>query len=179
MENVFMKNKDHSVFSWENLGNVKEGRGDLGESMPVLVYRLMQFTMLDVLTKEHGKEKANHYIREAGRLAGVEFTKNVMGDLSVPLNKFVADLQKVLMDLKIGILRIETVDENTGEIIMTVAEDLDCSGLPITGENVCYYDEGFIAGILQVYTGKPYTAQEIDCWASGDRVCRFKCTVEK
>jgi predicted hydrocarbon binding protein len=81
-----------------------------------------------------------------------------------------------LRELKIGILRVESVNEKTGEIFLTVGEDLDCSGLPITGENVCTYDEGFITGILAVYTGKVYSVREIDCWASGDRVCRFKCT---
>jgi predicted hydrocarbon binding protein len=177
MENVFKKGTDHGTFSWESLGDIKEGRGNLGEEMPVLVYRLMQFTLLDVLTRDFGREKANSYLREAGRLAGVEFTNNVL-DLKVDFDVFVANLQKVLEELKIGILRIETVDEKTGEIVLTVAEDLDCSGLPITDETVCDYDEGFISGILYVYTGKNYTVKEIDCWATGDRVCRFKCTVE-
>ena len=49
MENVFKKMVSHNTFTWENIGNIKEGHGDLGESMPVLVYRLMQYTMLDVL----------------------------------------------------------------------------------------------------------------------------------
>jgi hypothetical protein len=178
MENIFRKGTNHGTFSWENLGNIKEGRGNLGEEMPVLVYRLMQFTLLDVLTKDFGREKANDYIREAGRLAGREFAINVL-DLKVDLNTFVANLQKVLEDLKIGILRLESINENAEEIIMTVAEDLDCSGLPISEETVCDYDEGFIAGILNVYTGKTYTVKEIDCWASGDRVCRFKCNIDK
>ena len=56
-----------------------------------------------------------------------------------------------------------------------MGEDLDCSGLPITGEVVCNYDEGFIAGILHVYTGQVYDVREIDCWATGDRTCRFNC----
>jgi predicted hydrocarbon binding protein len=56
---------------------------------------------------------------------------------------------------------------------LTVAEDLDCSGLPCTNEVVCQYDEGFIAGVLEAYTGQAFNAKEIDCWASGDRVCRF------
>ena len=56
---------------------------------------------------------------------------------------------------------------------VTVAEDLDCSGLPFTDEVVCQYDEGFFAGIFEAYTGRPFSAREIDCWASGDRVCRF------
>ena len=175
MENVFKKSADHGTFSWANLGDIKEGRGNLGEEMPVLVYSLMQFTMLDVLTKDFGREKANFYIREAGRLAGTEFARNVL-DLKVDLSTFAANLQKTLEDLKIGILRIETIDDKAEEIILTVAEDLDCSGLPISDETVCDYDEGFIGGILNVYTGKLYTVKEIDCWANGDRVCRFKCT---
>ncbi|MGO5051014.1 hypothetical protein ACTQ6A_00640 [Lachnospiraceae bacterium LCP25S3_G4] len=43
---------------------------------------------------------------------------------------------------------------DNGEAILTVGEDLDCSGLPITGETVCNFDEGFLAGILKVYTKK-------------------------
>jgi len=177
MENVFKKNGAHGVFSWASLGDIKAGRSNMGEEMPVLVYRLMQFTLLDVLTKEFGREKANHYIREAGCLAGAEFARNVL-DLKVDLNTFVANLQKALESLKVGILRIESINENAEQIILTVAEDLDCSGLPITDETVCDYDEGFIAGILNTYTGKTYTVREIDCWSSGDRVCRFKCTLE-
>ena len=80
--------------------------------------------------------------------------------------------------LKIGVLRIEEVDEASGRIMLTVAEDADCSGLPVLGETVCNYDEGFIAGILSLYSGKEYTAIEIDCWATGDRVCRFRATVQ-
>ena len=176
MENVFEKKRDHGTFSWADLTNVKEGRGSLGEEMPVLVYRLMQYTMLDVLTKEFGREKANYFIKEAGYLAGTEFSRNAL-NLKVDFDTFIANLQKALVDLKIGILRIESVSEDAGEIVLTVAEDLDCSGLPITGESVCDYDEGFISAILKMYTGKTYQVREIDCWASGDRVCRFRCKV--
>jgi len=176
MENVFLKTKDHSTFSWENLGNVREGREDLGEEMPVLVYRLMEFTMYDMLCREFGRDKADECFRKAGYLAGSEFTRNLL-DLTLPFDKFISSLQKILLDLKIGILRLESVNEKTGEITLTVGQDLDCSGLPITGETVCNYDEGFISGILETYTGKPYTVREVDCWASGDRTCRFKCSV--
>ena len=177
MENIFIKRKKHADFSWDNLGDIKEGRGDLGEEMPVLVYRLMQYTILDVLTRDFGAAKANDYIRAAGHLAGTEFAKNAL-DLSVDFGTFVSNLQGSLESLKVGILRMENFDPNTGEIVLTVGQDLDCSGLPITDETVCDYDEGFIAGILDAYTGKQYRVREIDCWANGDRVCRFKGTVE-
>ena len=178
MENVFLKPKSHGVFSWENLGNIKEGRGDLGEEMPVLVYRLMQFTMLDVLTREFGLERANNYLRAAGHLAGTEFARHTL-DLEVDFNTFIANLQQKLHELRIGILRMEAFNNDTGEIVLTVGQDLDCSGLPISDETVCDYDEGFIAGILQLYTGKEYVVREIDCWANGDRVCRFNGKVAK
>ena len=176
-ENIFKRQSvGHEVFTWDSLGDIKEGRGDLGEDMPVLVYRLMQFTMLDVLTKAHGLDQANAYFRDAGFLAGSEFAKNTL-DLNVDFDTFVADLQKALEDLKVGILRIEAFESDTGKLVLTVEQDLDCSGLPITNENVCIYDEGFIAGILNAYTGKQYDVREVDCWASGDRVCRFNADV--
>ncbi|MCL1849765.1 MAG: 4-vinyl reductase [Clostridiales bacterium] len=171
MENVFMK-KSHADFSWDNLGDIKEGRGDLGEEMPVAVYRLMQYTMLDVLSKAVGPEQANEYFRQAGFLAGMEFAKHTL-DLGVDFNAFIANLQIALEEAKIGVMRMEAFDQESGKIILTVGQDLDCSGLPITNENVCNYDEGFIAGILEAYTGKKYDVREVDCWANGDRVCRF------
>jgi predicted hydrocarbon binding protein len=176
MDNIFQAGNSHSTFSWANLGDIKEGRGDLGEDMPVLVYRLMQYTMLDVLTKDYGEEASNEIFRSAGLLAGSELAKNVL-DLTVDFDTFVSNLQKALKDLKVGILRMEAADPDTGELILTVGQDLDCSGLPVTNENVCTYDEGFIAGILKAYTGKTYDVREVDCWANGDRVCRFRSTV--
>ncbi|MDR1038155.1 MAG: 4-vinyl reductase [Deltaproteobacteria bacterium] len=173
MENIFLAAKKHSEFTWESLGDVKEGRGDLGEDMPVLVYRLMQYTMLSVLAKDMGEEKANNYFREAGRLAGAEFAKNVL-DLEVPLNDFIAQLQHKLREFKVCIFRLEDLDAASGALTVTAAQDLDCSGIPVTNETVCCYDEGFISGILSAYMRREYDVREVDCWANGDRICRFK-----
>ena len=74
---------------------------------------------------------------------------------------------------------MEKFDAETGDAVLTVGEDLDCSGLPVTGETVCNYDEGFLAGILKVYTKKDYVVTEVDCWATGSRVCRFEANVKK
>ncbi|MDR3278336.1 MAG: 4-vinyl reductase [Oscillospiraceae bacterium] len=177
MANIFAK-KGHSTFSWDKLGDIKEGRGDLGEEMPVVVYRLMQYTMLDVLSRAYGEDLANEYFRQAGFLAGSEFAKNNL-KLDVDFNAFLAGLQQALQDLKIGILRMEAFDPETGNIVLTVGQDLDCSGLPVTNETVCNYDEGFIAGILEAYTGTKYEVREVDCWANGDRVCRFNGVAAK
>ena len=172
MENVFESGKKRA-FTWNQLGDINIGRGNLGENMPVIVYRLMQYTLLDVLSKGLGLDEANDFFRSAGYLAGTEFSKNVL-NINLDFNSFISHLQETLKTLKIGILRMEATNLETGEVVLTIGEDLDCSGLPVTNENLCVYDEGFLAGILEFYTGKKYKVEEVDCWASGDRVCRFK-----
>ena len=162
-------------FQWKDLGDIESGRPNLGNLMNVAVYRLMQYTLRDVLNRHLSVEKATDVLREAGRLAGAEFCKNVL-NTELPFNAFIADLQEKLLSLKIGIFRIEKTDFEKMEFILTVSEDLDCSGLPPANETVCEYDEGFIAGILETYTGRGFDAREIDCWASGERICRFKAT---
>ena len=169
--------EDENKFTWESIGDVIDGRKNLGEGMPVYVYRLFQFTIKDELVKRFGKEVVIDIFRNAGELAGREFANHLL-NLELPFNEFIAHLQGVLEESKIGILRIEKFDMDTGEAVLTVGEDLDCSGLPITGETVCNYDEGFLAGILKVYTKKEYVVTEVDCWATGSRVCRFEASVK-
>ena len=159
-------------FSWDQLGDIQEGRPNLGAETSVAVYRLMQYTMRAVLEKEYGDERTREILVKAGLLAGREFCKNML-DVTLPLNKFMAQLHNQLIDLKIGILKIEKSDAENLSFTVTVSEDLDCSGLPIKGVTVCDYDEGFIEGIFSVYTGKQFSVKEIDCWTTGERTCRF------
>ena len=142
-----------------------------------MVYRMLEYSLKEALCTRFGKEVQVDIFRKAGHMAGEYFAKKML-NLDQPLDQFVSELQKKLEELKIGVLRIEDVDEASGRIILTVSEDADCSGLPILGETVCNYDEGFISGILSVYSGKVYTAVEVDCWATGDRVCRFHANVK-
>ncbi len=173
-DRIFVKDEDsHSRFSWDKLGNIAEGRENLGLDMPVMVYRLMEYSVNHVLHELYGAEQAEEVFRRAGHLAGMEYAKNEL-PLDAEPGAFVAALHKSLADLKVGILRMEHADFEKGEFTITVHEDLECSGLPATNEVVCCYDEGFIAGVLEAYAGTPFFVREVDCWASGERVCRFR-----
>ncbi|MBU1228364.1 MAG: 4-vinyl reductase [Proteobacteria bacterium] len=140
--------------------------------MRVEVYRLMQFTLRDVLESKFGTEKADEVFYDAGKLAGVAFYKAFFGNIK-DFNEFVLAAQTTLRDLGVGVLRVEQADLEKGAFVLAVAEDLDCSGLPELGHGVCIYDEGFISGLLESYSGKPYTVKEVDCWCTGGRTCRF------
>ena len=170
---MFKEEREELQFDWNMIGNIGEGRPNLGNTMDVSVYRLMQFTLRDVLIKQYDTETADQIFYEAGRHAGKEFCKELITQKD-DFNEFVVELQELLKKLKVGIFRIEKSDLEKMNFILTIAEDLDCSGLPVSDETVCKYDEGFISGLFSEYTGKKFNAAEVDCWCSGDRVCRYE-----
>jgi uncharacterized protein len=159
-------------FSWDQLGNVDEGRPNLGNTTKVAVYRLMQYTMRSVLEKEFGDERTRALLVKAGKLAGHEFCINLL-DTSQSLNKFISQFHDKLLEYSVGILKVEKANTESFSFIVTVSEDLDCSGLPVKGVSVCDYDEGFIQGVFEAYLKKEFVVKEIDCWSTGERTCRF------
>ncbi|MBF0497091.1 MAG: 4-vinyl reductase, partial [Deltaproteobacteria bacterium] len=84
------------------------------------------------------------------------------------------ELQELFGNLKMGILKIEKAELETMNFVLTLAEDLGCSGLPISNETICNYDEGFISGLLLEHTGSRFNVKEVACWCSGDKLCRFE-----
>jgi predicted hydrocarbon binding protein len=165
-------------FSWDLIGDIELGRPNLGPTTRIEVYRLMQFAFRDVLESHYGTEQADALFYEAGKLAGKEFYKNFCSQI-VELNEFVRTLQEVLRELGIGIMRVESADVENGSFVITMSEDLDCSGLPELDYEVCVYDEGFISGLMESFTGKKFKVKEVDCWCTGDRTCRFTAKAER
>jgi len=169
---VFKEERQQSHFDWTMIGDVAEGRPNLGPMTHIAVYRLMQFTLRDTLIQQFGVAEADRIFYESGKTAGMHFCKKLITQRD-SFSEFINQLQDILKSLGVGLLRIEKADLDQLTFTMTVAEDLDCSGLPICDEEICTYDEGFIAGILKEYTDREFIVKEIDCWCSGDRVCRF------
>ena len=169
---MFKEEREELKFTWNMIGDVVEGRPNLGTTMDVSVYRLMQFTLRDVLIKQFDVETADRIFYDAGLFAGKSFCQEFINKEN-DLNDFIIQLKELLVKLKIGVLRVEKADSEEMVFTLTVAEDLDCSGLPVCNEQVCTYDEGFISGLIGEYAGKEFSVKEIDCWASGDRVCWF------
>jgi predicted hydrocarbon binding protein len=169
---MFKEERDECQFAWSMIGDIEKGRPNLGPMVHVAVYRLMQFTLRDILIRDFGVETADKIIFEAGKRAGQEFCENILTEKK-DINGLFADLQRTMKDLGIGIFRVESADLEKNSFVVTVAEDLDCSGIPVCSEEICTYDEGFIAGLLLAYSGEDFRVKEVDCWGTGDRVCRF------
>lgn len=162
------------AFDWESvIGDMDVARPSLGPTTRVEVYRLFQFTLRDVLEQHYGTEQADSLFRQAGVVAGTAFYKQFCSEVTN-----VAELAKLLQELfkklGIGVLRVEESDLEKLTFTLTVDEDLDCSGMPDSSDVICVYDEGFIQGILQSFTGKGFVVKEVDCWCTGERTCRFR-----
>jgi hypothetical protein len=161
-------------FCWELLG-VEDGRPNLGAKVDVELYRLMQFTLRDVLERKYGVGEADAIFVAAGKLAGAAFYEHYIQPVA-DFDEFVSKTQLALKDKGIGILKIEEMLPEQNKILLTVDEDLDCSGLPETDYETCIYDEGFISALFERFTEKSWQAKEIDCWCTGARTCRFLVT---
>lgn len=159
-------------FEWEDIGDIQEGRPTLGDTTSVTVYRLFQFSIRHVLEERYGVDETDALLRRAGRLAGKEFAANHL-DRGKCAEDYLAEVVSKMEEMRVGVLRTEKADLARMEFVLTVSEDLDCSGVPITGRPICSFDEGFIAGIFERFSGRQFEVKEIDCWATGAKTCRF------
>ncbi len=164
--------KIQEQFTLAQLGDITKGRKNMSEDMPVLAYRLFEFSVRQTLKETYGKGEMEIALRNAGRIAGRIFAAELL-DTELPLAEFFEDLKAKMLELKMGYFTVEELDEKNGQLVVCVSEDLDCSGVENTGEVLCHYDEGLIAGILKEYTDKTFIVTEIDCWGKGDETCRF------
>jgi len=164
-------------FHWDLLGDIALGRPNLGHTTRLEIYRLMQFTLRDVIEQRLGSQATDEIFYQAGFNAGQAFYQHhLTGETS--FDAFIRRLQTLMREFQIGILRIEEADLQRGELTLTISEDMDCSGLPESDYEICVYDEGFIAALLESFTGVRFIVKEIDCWCTGDRTCRFKARAQ-
>lgn len=75
---MFKEERQESMFDWSMLGDISEGRPNLGNTMNVTVYRLMQFTLRDVLIRKYGVEETDRTFYEAGEEAGRQLYHNII-----------------------------------------------------------------------------------------------------
>lgn len=159
-------------FQWSDIGDIIKARPTLGVKMHVAVYRMFQYSFRNMLEKKYGKEEIKHILVESGKISGIEFCNNVLDSILSP-DDFFNLLQQKMQEFGMGILEVKYKDFENMIFILKVSEDLDCSGVPVKDEFICNYDEGFIMGILEAYTGRHFVVKETNCWAAGDCACEF------
>ena len=80
------------IFDWSLLGDIELGRPNLGRNTRLEVYRLMQFTIRDVLEQRLGSQEADKIFYEAGKLAGKHFYEHFLTGAE-DLNSYIVLMQ--------------------------------------------------------------------------------------
>ena len=70
--NIFMENQKPISFE-QYLQYDENSRSNLGETLPVLVYRMLEYSIKEELIAQFGKEKQIDIFREAGQRSGEYF----------------------------------------------------------------------------------------------------------
>ena len=82
----------------------KESRGNMGDMLPVQVYRLLEYSLREELLERLGKNEQIAIFRKAGYRAGTFFASHFL-DLTLSLNRFVAQLQQRMEEMKMASIR--------------------------------------------------------------------------
>ncbi len=163
---------DEFELTLQSLGNIELGRGEIGDMVPVLVYRMYAFAMQEALVKQYGVGEMEETIHLAGKIAGRMLSKDVL-NVDLPFEDFTTTLANTFEEMKVGKLNVEMFDEATHEMTITIDDDADCSGTQDMNKVLCHFDAGLIAGVLLEYEKRPFSVVEVDCWANGADTCRF------
>ena len=166
------KMKGIENFDINIIGDLQKGRPTLGNTMPVAVYRLMLYSIRAELMDRFGKDEANCILYHSGELAGKTIYLNFMSNVKNESELYIS-IEKLFLGARIGKFKVKKSNEK-GELMFSMSEDLDCSGLAPDGETKCSIDEGIISGILSSYHKKPYITKEVGCWGTGEKSCFFK-----
>lgn len=167
------KDLKESAFDWRLIGNIGKGRPNLGATIDIGIYRLMQTTLREAMTRRHGPEAASALFMDAGEQAGRELFRRMVVSRG-SFDEFMKECHELLWNLKIGVLKVEEADLENMRFTISVTEDLDCSGLPECDQSLCSFDGGLLKGLLGEHTGTTFRVEEVNCWGLGDRLCRFE-----
>ena len=76
-DNIFLKEMKEIRFE-DYFKYDASSRGNLGDQLSVMVYRLLEYSLKEELKNRYGKEEQIEVFRSAGRMAGEYFAKDLL-----------------------------------------------------------------------------------------------------
>lgn len=156
------------------IGNPQNSRQTLGTMVPVALFRLLRLVGVMEGMKEIAGRGANALIYRGGKNLGKNVAERVISATGYDFDKYVQEIVNICKELGIGLLSIPEMNLDTGYMKLRVDECVTCSGMPNIGQVVCHFEGGFIASIMEMFTGKRANVTEIECWGKGDQACVFE-----
>jgi len=143
--------KEYSLREISNFARPK-----LGEEVPLVLFRILRIIGMRSLLGE----SAGQTLYMMGKSVGNMLEPETM-----------ADFERTIRELKIGIPEIELSDED--HVVVKLRECITCAGFPVTGEMFCDMESGIIAGLLERIRGKKAKSTQTKSWSVGYNYCEF------
>ncbi len=141
-------------------------RPTLGADVPLFIFRAFRHFSADYVRKMLG--------RGAGVVfqnSGLELGREAGALLKKPdFDTYFAEVVRFVRDMRIGVLKPHEITETT--LKLGLDECITCAGMPPGGERICHFEVGFVAGIVEAYTGKRVRATETLCNYMGEPTCQ-------
>ena len=156
--------KDNGTNIINNISKVK--RDQLGTNIPIDIFRVFRHFSQIYAEDLLGEHASNILFVNAGKELGRNVGKKIY---STDFSKYLKNVQKFVEDKKIGILKL--VEATNEKLVFQLDECITCSGMDSIGKRICFFEVGFVAGIVEEFLGKKVIAKETKCNANGEGIC--------
>ena len=144
----------------------KVNREKLGKDIPIEIFRVFRHFSQIYAEDLLGKQATNILFVNAGRELGRDVGKKLYNE---DLERYIKEVERFVEDEKIGILKV--VDASKDKLVFQLDECITCAGMDNIGKRICFFEVGFVAGVVEAYLGKKVVAKETKCNANGEGVC--------
>jgi predicted hydrocarbon binding protein len=133
-------------------------RPSLGADAGVGLYRLLRLAAFDTMSGAEAVAAARAAGEKIGRSLGI-------GTLD--------ELLALCRSLKLGVVEVSAADESSVHIM--VRECVACAGAHESGQVMCHFEGGLLAGAVASIAKRPVRVRETACQGGcGDDACRFE-----
>jgi len=151
---------------------ISNARPTLGTGVPVALFRALRVDgMMKGLDAAIGD--ASTLVYSAGRTVGGPVGKAIAAEANGDLNAFLGGVVQVSKDLGIGVVSLVPGSLAADGMTLRVDECVTCAGSENIGKKICHFEGGFIAAVVEGFTGKEAMTTETYCNANGDDACVF------
>ncbi len=151
---------------------IDTARPHLGATVPVALFRALRVNgMMTGLDAAIGD--ASTLVYSAGRTVGAPIGKDIAAKANGDLGAFLGGVVETSKVLGIGVISLVPGSLTDSGLTLRVDECVTCAGAEPMGKKICHFEGGFIASVVEGFTGKPAIATETHCNANGDDACVF------
>lgn len=151
---------------------IGEARPHLGATVPVALFRALRVDgMMRGLDAAIGD--ASTLVYSAGRRVGAPIGESIAKQANGDLGEFLGGVVETSRALGIGVISLVPGSLTSEGMTLRVDECVTCAGAEPLGRKICHFEGGFIAAVVEGFTGQPAIATETHCNANGDDACVF------